>query len=125
METLPRRLQTTGTTETTSIAWTELSSIQTIRTFVNVHFEAIIWKRSQTTETIGTIEGAIPEVITFIPVRCIPVIENKFDPDGAEAEKIIHKCSQCVSAGVWGLFKLEKVRDIKFSKSYYVCGELF
>ena len=59
---------------------------------------------------------AIPEVITFIPV-----IENKFGPDGAEAEKIIHKCSQ----RVWGALKLEKVRDIKFSKRYYVFGELF
>jgi len=34
---------------------------------------------------------AIPEDITFIPV-----IENIFGPDGAEAEKIIHKCSQRV-----------------------------
>ena len=59
---------------------------------------------------------AITEVITFIPV-----IENKFGPDGAEAEKIIHKCSQ----RVWGYLKLEKVRDIKFSKIYYVLGELF
>ena len=59
---------------------------------------------------------AIPEVITFIPV-----IENKFGPNGAEAEKIIHKCSQ----RVWGYLKLEKVRDIKFSKRYYVFGELF
>ena len=52
----------------------------------------------------------IPEVITFIPV-----IENKFGPDGAEAKKIIHG----------GYLKLEKVHDIKFSKRYYVFGELF
>ena len=54
METLPRRSQTTRTTGTTSIAWKELSSIRKIGTIM---FEAIIWKRSQTTETIGMIEG--------------------------------------------------------------------
>ena len=32
METLPRRSQTTRTTQTTSIAWIELSSIRTIGT---------------------------------------------------------------------------------------------
>ena len=42
---------------------------------------------------------AIPEVITFISV-----IENKFGLDGAEAEKIIHKCSQ----RVWGLFEIRE-----------------
>ena len=41
----------------------------------------------------------VPEVITFIPV-----IENKFGPDGAEAQKIIHKCSQ----RVWGLFEIRE-----------------
>ena len=56
METLPGRSQTTRTTETTSIAWIELSSIRTDRND-GVNFEMIIWKRSQTTETIGTIEG--------------------------------------------------------------------
>ena len=34
MKTLPRRLQTTRTTETTSIAWIELSSIRTIGTIM-------------------------------------------------------------------------------------------
>ena len=68
METLPGRSQTTRTTETTSIAWIELSRDD------RANFEAIIWKRSQTTETIGT--------ITFIPV-----IVNKFSLDGAEVEK--------------------------------------
>ena len=58
-------------------------------------------------------------MITFIPV-----IENKFGPDGAEAEKIIHKCSQRVW-GFGGYLKLEKVLDINFSKRYYVFGELF
>ena len=94
METLPRRSQRTRTTETTSIAWIELSSNPDDPN-VHVNFEAIIWKRSQTTETIGT----IPEIITFIPI-----IENKFGPDGAEAEKIIHKCSQ----RVWGLFEIRE-----------------
>ena len=42
---------------------------------------------------------AIPEAITFIPV-----IENKFGPDGAVAEKITHKCSQ----PVWGLFEMRE-----------------
>ena len=46
----------------------------------HVNFKAIIWKRSQ---TIGTIEG-YPRSHHFFPV-----IENKFGPDGAEAEKII------------------------------------
>ena len=44
-------------------------------------------KRAQTTETTRTI---------------IPVIENNFGPDGAEAKKVIHKCSQ----RVWGLFEI-------------------
>ena len=95
METLPRRSQTTRTTETTSIAWKELSSIRTIGMII---FEAIIWKRSQTTRRSGW-SKAIPEVITLFPV-----IENKFGPDGAEAEKIIHKCSQ----RVWGLFEISR-----------------
>ena len=95
METLPRRSQTTRTTETTSIAWKELSSIRTIGMIM---FEAIIWKRSQTTRRSGW-SKAIPEVITLFPV-----IENKFGPDGAEAEKIIHKCSQ----RVWGLFEIRE-----------------
>ena len=60
-----------------------------------VNFEAIIWKCSQTTETIRTIiimdgdmlthtlrSKAIPEILTFIPV-----IKNKFGLDGAEVEK--------------------------------------
>ena len=46
----------------------------------HVNFKAIIWKRSQ---TIGTIEG-YPRSHHFFPV-----IENKFGPDGAEAEKMI------------------------------------
>ena len=45
----------------------------------HVNFEAIIWKRFQTTETIETIE-AIPKNITFIPV-----IGGKSGLDGAEA----------------------------------------
>ena len=68
METLLGRLQTTRTTETTSIAWIELSQDD------RVNFEAIIWKRSQTIGTIGT--------ITFITV-----IENKFSLDGTEVNK--------------------------------------
>ena len=46
-------------------------------------------------------EKAIPEVITFISV-----IENKFGSVGAEAEKIMHKCSQ----SVWGLFEIRESR---------------
>ena len=68
METLLGRLQTTRTMETSLIAWIELSRDD------GVNFEAIVWKRSQTTGTIGK--------ITFIPV-----IENKFSLDGAEVEK--------------------------------------
>ena len=61
---------------------------------------------------------AIPEVITFIPV-----IENKFGPDGAEAEKIIHKIN--VRSAFGSYLKLQKVCDMKFLKRYYVFGELF
>ena len=43
--------------------------------------------------------NAIPEIITLFPV-----IKNKFGADGAEAEKIIHKCSQ----RVWGLFEISR-----------------
>ena len=81
-----------------------------------VNFEAIIYGNALRRLRRSGRSKAIPEVITFIPV-----IEDKVGPDGAEDEKIIHKCSQ----RVWGLFKLEKVRDIKFSKRYYVFGELF
>ena len=48
----------------------------------HVNFKAIIWKRSQ---TIGTTEG-YPRSHRFFPV-----IENKFGPDGVEAENIIYK----------------------------------
>ena len=97
METLPRRSQTTRTTEATSIAWIELSSIRTIGTIVS------ILKRSygnalRRLRRSGR-SKAIPEVITFIPV-----IENKFGPDGAEAEKVIRKCSQLV----FGLFEIRE-----------------
>ena len=68
METLLGRLQTTRTTETTSITWIELSQDD------RVNFEAIIWKQCQTIGTIGT--------IIFIPV-----IENKFSLDGTEVNK--------------------------------------
>ena len=48
----------------------------------HVNFKAIIWKRSR---TIGTTEG-YPRGHRFFPV-----IENKFGPDGVEAENIIYK----------------------------------
>ena len=109
----PGRSQTIWTTETTSIAWIELSSIRTIGTITS------ILKRSygnalRRLRRSGR-SKAIPEVITFFPV-----IENKFAPDGAEAEKLIDKSSQ----RAWGYLKLEIVRDMKFSKRYYVFGEL-
>ena len=78
METLPRRSQTTRTTETTL----KRSYGNTLR-----------WLRRSGRSK------AIPEVITFIPV-----IDNKFGPDGAEAKKIIQKCSQ----RVWGLFEIRE-----------------
>ena len=80
METLPRRSQTTRTTETTSIAWIEFSSIETIMKILKRSYGNALRRPK-----------AIPEVITSIPV-----IENKFGPDGAEAKKIIQKCSQRV-----------------------------
>ena len=51
-----------------------------------VNLEVIIWKRSQTTETVGTIEGYLLEIITIIPE-----MENKFALDATEVEKIIQK----------------------------------
>ena len=72
--------------------WDDLDRLERVEFYPDdgddlVNFEGIIWKRAQTTETIRTI---------------IPVIENNFGPDGAEATKVIHKCSQCV----WGLFEI-------------------
>ena len=64
METPPGRSRTNGTTETTSIAWTELSSIRTI---VQISKRFGICKRSQTTETIR--EGYPETGITFIPYQ--------------------------------------------------------
>ena len=54
------------------------------------HFEAIIWKRSQTTET----SKVIPEIITFIPV-----IGRKFGLDTPDRSRNkIQKCSYRVLA---------------------------
>ena len=83
METLPRRSQTTRTTETTSIAWIEFSSIETIMKILKRSYGNALRRLRRS--------KAIPEVITSIPI-----IENKFGPDGAEAKKIIQKCSQRV-----------------------------
>ena len=97
METLPRRLQTTRTTETTSIAWIELSSIRTIGTIMKLlkwSYGNVLWRLRRSGRS-----KAIPEVITFTSV-----IENKFGSDGAEVEKIMHKCSQ----SVWGLFEIRE-----------------
>jgi len=97
MEMLPRRSQTTQTTETTSIAWIELSSIRTIGTIMNI-LKRLYGNALRRLRRSGR-SKAIPEVITFIPV-----IVNKFGPNGAEAEKIIHKCSQRVC----GLFEIRE-----------------
>ena len=82
METLPGRLQTMRTTETTLIAWIELSSIRTIGTIVQ------ILKRSYGNgfRRLGRSgrSKAIPEIIIFIPV-----IENIFGLDGAEVNKVL------------------------------------
>ena len=97
METLPRRLQTTRTAETTSIAWIELSSIRTIGTIMKLlkwSYGNVLWRLRRSGRS-----KAIPEVITFTSV-----IENKFGSDGAEVEKIMHKCSQ----SVWGLFEIRE-----------------
>ena len=86
VESLPGRSQTTRTTETTSIAWIELSSLRTIvskRSYGNALRRLRRSGRSK----------AIPEVITTIPV-----IENKFGLDAAEVEKIIRKCLHRVLA---------------------------
>ena len=82
METLPGRSQTMRTTETTLIAWIELSSIRTIGTIVQ------ILKRSYGNglRRLGRSgrSKAIPEIITFIPV-----IESIFGLDGAEVNKVL------------------------------------
>ena len=65
--------------------WDDLDPLDRVELYPDdpsVNFEAIIWKRSQTTETIGTIEGYPLEIITIIPV-----IENKFGLDATEVEK--------------------------------------
>ena len=91
METLPRRSQTTPDD------LDDLDRLDRVEFYRDDHvnFKAIIWKRSQ---TIGTIEG-YPRSHRFFPV-----IENKFGPDGVEAEKTIYKCSQ----RVWGLFEIRE-----------------
>ena len=82
METLPGRSQKMRTTETTLIAWIELSSIRTIGTIVQ------ILKRSYGNglRRLGRSgrSKAIPEIIIFIPV-----IENIFGLDGAEVNKVL------------------------------------
>ena len=74
--------------------WDDLDRLDRVEFYRDDHvnFKAIIWKRSGRSK-------ASPEVITFFPV-----IENKFGPDGAEAEKIIYKYSQ----RVWGLFEIRE-----------------
>ena len=65
--------------------WDDLDPLDRVELYPDdpsVNFEVIIWKRSQTTETIGTIEGYPLEIITIIPV-----IENKFGLDDTEVEK--------------------------------------
>ena len=62
---------------------------------------------------IGTIIKAIPEVITFIPV-----IENKFSSDGAEAKEIIHKCLQ----RAWGLFEIRESVTSSFQRDTMSLG---
>ena len=59
---------------------------------------------------------ATQEIITVIPV-----IENKFDLDTAEVEKIIQKYSHCI----WALFETRESLYIKFLTWYYVFVELF
>ena len=61
--------------------WDDLDPLDRVEFYPDdrVNFEAIIWKRSQTNETI---EGYPLEIITIIPV-----IANKFGLDGTEVEK--------------------------------------
>ena len=59
---------------------------------------------------------AIKEIITVIPV-----IENKFDLDTAEVEKMIQKYSHWI----WALFEARESLYIKFLIWYYVFVELF
>ena len=64
--------------------WDDLDPLDRVEFYPDdrVNFEAIIWKRFQTNETIGTIEGYPLEIITIIPV-----IANKFGLDATEVEK--------------------------------------
>ena len=104
METLPERQQTIRATETTLLAWIELSSIRTIGTIVKImkrscHMEAL----SDDWDDRDNRRKAIPEITTFIPV-----MENKFGLDGAQVVKIIQKCSH----RVWRYSKLEEVCQV-------------
>ena len=76
----------TQTTANDPDDWDDLNRLDRVEFYPDdrddhVNFEAIIWKRSRRLRRSGR-SKAIAEVITFIPV-----IENKFGPDGAEAEK--------------------------------------
>ena len=55
MEMLPGQRQMTQMTGMTLIPWIDLSSIPDDRDNC-VNFEAVIWKHSQMTETIGTVK---------------------------------------------------------------------
>ena len=76
-----------------------------------VNFDAIIWKRAQTTETIGTIEGYSRNRHFYSSNRDIiwsgwPALKSK-------------KRIQNAPKAYGRYLKLEKVRDIKFSTWYY------
>ena len=60
-------IETTRTTETTSIMHLDRNEFYPDDWGDRGKFEAIIWKRSQTTETNGKIK-AIPEIITVVLV---------------------------------------------------------
>ena len=99
METLPGRSQTMRTTETTLIAWIELSSIRTIGTI------GPILKRSygEGLRRLGRSgrSKAIPEIITFVPV--IENILAYIRPGWRCSQQSTTKCSH----RVWALLIFE------------------
>ena len=86
----------------------------------HVNFEAIIWKRSQTIKTIGTIKG-YPRNHHFYSKSRINLAWATLKSKTKII--IIQKCSHHVC---WALFEisLSQYSNIKFSKWYYSRGTL-
>ena len=96
METLPGRSQTMRTTETTLIAWIELSSIRTIGPILNRSYGEGLRRLGRSGRS-----KAIPEIITFVPV--IENILAYIRPGWRRSQQSTTKCSH----RVWALLIVE------------------